>query len=197
MIRVPLTTLIGFSLVFFSAPLVGSKLDLRLRMIGFLMVYLGGVLLLLRICTLQVLAGLLVSGLAGIITLSIGHIQFSEPVVIHRQGISLISDYLTAFALLLLAYAVERKLRLWIPVPDSLLLSSLYLFFCSLKSLITSFTLTDGFIHISCILFAFTMIYLLLETSTLVFACLIAINLLIAFIGAYITVPEEIPEELS
>lgn len=194
--NLPLTSKIALLLVILACPLIYSRANLLIRLIALVQMFAGGTLLLIRLRTPQVLLSILLCGVSCALLLGIAGNK-SSPARIGISGfMGKVGDsFLLGAMILLLSFGAERQLFRWIPVPDSILLASIYILGESLVCLMMDHEVYDGFLALVGILFSFQMIYLLLEPSALVLACLIAISLLTAFSASFLKLPVREDEE--
>ncbi len=152
------------------------------RLTGLFMAYLGGSLLLLTACSFQTCTALFICGIGSAVLLGTGNLGR------RNGGDSFGSDrgkyafqIILALMLGLISFTLTEQIRYWIPVRRTVLFIALWLFLMSLINLALDDRLLNRCIYLQCICLAFTVVYIYMESSILVFACFAAINLLMAF----------------
>ena len=164
------------------------------KLTGTVILYFGGSILLLNVSSPQTCAALLICGIGVSVLLGTGNLNLRDA----DDDKSRIRDNF-AFRLILsiifavLAYTVTERLRLWIPVRRTVLFTSLWVVMLSLISLTLDDELLFRCVYMQNICFAFTITYIYIENSILVFACFAAINLLTAF-GCAILISGKVSE---
>ncbi len=153
-----------------------------IKLIGSIILYFGGSILLLNVSSPQTCAALLICGIGVTVLLGTGNLNLRD---IETDQTGLKENYLFRILIAaifgILAYTLTGRLRLWIPVRRSVLFTSLWVGMISLISLALDDILLFRCIYLQNICLAFTMSYIYIENSVLVFACFSAINLLMAF----------------
>lgn len=162
-----------------------------LKLLGLLLLYLGGSVLLLNICSFQMCAALFVCGIGSVVLLwSVQRSNFTD-VSLRR-----IKKEWFAFRLLLnimlgvLAYSAMELLRYWVPVRSLNLFVSLWVGLMSIINLNLDDIMLFRCICLQSACLAFTILYIYIENSVLVFAFLAVINLLMAFGGSVLSMEE-------
>ena len=174
-----------FTNVFQSAPV---------KMIGTIILYFGGSILLLNVSSPQTCAALLICGIGVSVLLETGNLNLhnaDEDQSEIRQNF--VFRLLLALIFAVLAYTVTERIRLWIPVRRSVLFTSMWVGMLSLISLTLDDVLLFRCVYMQNICFAFTISYIYIENSILIFACFAAINLLTAF-GSAVLISGKNPE---
>ncbi len=144
-------------------------------------IYLGGSLMLLNTSSFQMCAALLICGIGCTVLIGTGSREPNAMRPADDVRVHLAFRLLLALVLGVLAYTAMERLRFWIPIRRNILFISLWLCLMSLTGLSMDDDLLYRCIHLQCICLAFTLSYIYLESSVLVFACFAAINLLMAF----------------
>lgn len=184
--NLPITSLIGLGLISGCMLLILLDVDRRFTLLAFCGVYAGGILMLIRISSWQILASLFLNAITAATLLETGHFDLKAPLprgIINAQRIQRL---LLGLVLWMLVYSFESRIAVWIPIPDSTLFAALYCCCCAILDLALKKELSDTFIDLLIIFFSFELIYMLVEGSVLVFGLMTAISLLIAFFGALI-----------
>lgn len=157
------------------------------------LLYLGGSVLLLNVCSFQMCVALFICGVGSAVLLGTGNRTDEHSI---REGFDrrnvLIFRLLLVIMLGVIAYAASLQVHLWIPVRRTVLFICIWISLMSLFSLSFENVMLNRCMHLQGICFAFTLSYIYMENSILVFACFTAINLLLAFGGALLT-PDSIP----
>lgn len=190
-----LTTILGLLLIAVGEvmiPVIGKEY----RSLGILVIYIGGMLLLIRIFSLQSVLAFLASGLGISIIFASGHLRFSAPIRL-RPSVALFFRLFLSIVLCVLSWAVERKISKWIPLPNSVLFAAIFVLMSAVCDLFFTEDLYSRFMDLQCIFFAFQLVYMLIEQSILIQAFLIFISLLIAFTASYLTIPKSDEGERS
>ena len=158
------------------------------KMAGILTFYLGGSILLLNVCSFQMCAALFACGIGVTVLLGTG---FRDPVPeAHPKvhiGPVLIFRFVLSVILGVLAYSITDQIRLWLPVRRTVLFISIWVILSDLISLSIDDDLLFRWFYLQSICLSFTLSYIYMESSVLVFACFAVINLLLAFGGAVLT----------
>ena len=155
---------------------------IRYKLIGLSLFYLGGSLMLLNVCSPQMCAAFFACGVGSTVLLGTGHntdrTQDASDEDLIRTSLFRL---LLAVVLCVLAYMVTLRARLWIPVRGSVLFVVFSTFMMDLISLSMDDNLLFRCVYLQGICLAFSLCYIYMENSVLVFACFTAINLLMAF----------------
>ncbi len=160
-----------------------------LKLAGVISLYLGGSILLLNVCSFQMSISLLVVGISVTVLLGTGHRGHNWLRSEMKGGIrqTLVFRLLLSLILGVLAFTVTERLRLWIPVRRTVLFAAVWISLMCLLSLSVDDDLLYRCIYLQGICLSFTLIYIYMGSSVLVFACFAAINLLMAFGSAVLT----------
>ncbi len=164
------------------------------KLIGSIILYFGGSILLLNVCSPQTCAALMICGIGVSVLLGTGNLNLrdaDDDWSAIRENI--VFRLLLAIIFGILAYTVTERIRMWIPVRRSVLYTALWIGMLSLISLVLDDVLLFRCIYLQNICFAFSIIYIYIESSILVFACFAAINLLTAF-GCAVLITGKSPE---
>lgn len=168
--------------------------DAVTRLIGLVLLYLGGSVLLLNVCSFQMCAALFVCGIGVIVLLwssqrensSAEHsIKPAREWILFRIFLSLIFG--------VLAYTATELVRFWLPVRSTILFISLWISLLSLSSLALDDMMLYRCICLQSLCLSFTVCYIYMENSVLVFAFFAAINLLMAFGGSVLSMGGSVP----
>lgn len=183
-------------------PLMGSLLcaagglllnimpTLLVKLTGLVLFYLGGCVLLLSVCSPQMCAALLVCGIGVTVLLGTSQRENSEEQPVHSSRVALYFRIVLALISGILAYTVSDALRFWIPVRQSVLFVVLWNSMMCLFSLTLDDILIFRCIFLQAICVSFSITYIYMESSVLVFAFFAAINLLMAFGGSILSLPK-------
>ncbi len=164
------------------------------KLIGSIILYFGGSILLLNVCSPQTCAALLICGIGVTVLLGTGNLNLRDVETDHAEiRENFLLRLLLAVIFGILAYTVTGRLRLWIPVRRSVLFASLWIGMISLISLALDDVMLFRCVYMQNICLAFTISYIYIENSILVFACFAAINLLTAF-GSAVLISGQPPE---
>lgn len=158
------------------------------RLGGLIMLYIGGSVLLLNVCSFQMCAALFVCGIGAVVLIGSAlreNTEAASPRGTTREWF-LLRLFLAAI-LGLLAYTSNELLRFWIPVRQTILFIGLWIGLMGLASLTLDDMMLSRCICLQSICLAFTICYVYLENSVLVFASFAAINLLLAFCGSVLS----------
>ena len=155
------------------------------KLTGLILYYLGGCVLLLNVCSPQMCAALLVSGIGVTVLLGTSRREDTEAVEsIQGPRINLIFRTLLALICGILAYTASVTLHYWIPVRQTILFVVLWNSLMCLFSLSLDDDLLSRCIYLQSVCVSFTITYIYMESSVLVFAFFAVINLLTAFGGS-------------
>ena len=181
MTRMMILPLIGFLLCGIGGVIINSVSHFFAKLFALSGLYLGGSLMLLSTSSFQMCAALLICGIGCTVLIGTENhdphpLEPADDIKVHTAF-----RLLLALALGILAYTVSERLRLWIPIRRNILFISVWLCLISLTGLSLDDDLLFRCIHLQCICLAFTLSYIYMESSVLVFACFAAINLLLAF----------------
>ncbi len=196
--QLPFTSIIGVGIITFAGLAILVNQDpreRRLSILAYILLYIGTVFLLFRIFSVQILFILFLTGLAGGMILGTDHIDLHAG--IHRPAITPGILFMAVFGSVLwvMVLSIEPRIAVWIPVPDSVLFSALWMIVVGIAAISLNDDHFQLFLGLLLVFFGFELVYILLEDSSLVFAFLTAINLLIALAGAYVlSKPEDDPE---
>ena len=179
---ITLISLGGLALSGVGCIAVNSFQWIRYKLIGLGLFYLGGSLMLMNVCSLQMCAAFFACGVGSTVLLGTGHTAGSAPepsdnVMINITLFRLLLD----IALTILAYLITLRIRLWLPVRGSVLFVIFSAFLMAIISLSMDDYLPFRCVYLQSICLAFSICYIYMENSLLVFACFTAINLLMAF----------------
>ena len=185
----PITSMIGLGLISLSAVFILANHDQsekRFSLLAYFLQYIGAILLLIRIFSIQILFIIFLTGLMGAAIIGTDQVDFRAPIQ-KRFFLSLpLFRVSLCFLVWGLVLSIEPRIALWIPIPDSILFASLWLVSIGILKVSLDndyFSMILGLLNL---FFGFQLVYILLEESSLVFGFLTAINLLITLLGAFI-----------
>lgn len=186
--RLALLPYVGLLLCAVGGMLVNMVVKPIFKLLGLSVLYLGGSVLLLSVCSFQMSAALFVCGIG--VTVLLGSALRDNPVPAQPTK-ALREKFLFRLLLALisgvLSYTASEMLRYWIPVRVTILFISLWISFMGM----VSFSLDDVMLYrcicLQSFCLAFTVFYMYMESSVLVFAFFAAINLLLAFCGSVLS----------
>ena len=173
--------LIGFLLCSAGGIVIYALPVFQVKLLALSGLYLGGSLLLLNNGSFQMCAALLVCGIGCTVLLGTGGHDPYPGKTAAGVRVNTVFCLLLSLALGILAYTASERLRLWIPIRRNILFTSVWLCLMSLTGLSLDDDLFSRCVHLQCVCFAFTLSYIYMEGSILVFACFAAINLLMSF----------------
>ena len=155
---------------------------------GLFLIYLGGSILLLTACSFQTCLALLVCGIGSAVLLGTGIPENQDA---GRSGPDENSRKIFSSVLMLMlglvSFTLTDQIRFWIPVRRTVLFAAVWVCIMALIDLAMEDDLLYRSIYLQCICLSFTMVYIYMESSILVFACFAAINLLMAFGSSILT----------
>ena len=160
------------------------------KLMGLVLFYLGGCVLLLSVCSPQMCAALLVSGIG--VAVLLGTSQRENPYGIQESGsrVNRIFRIILTMISGVLAYTASDVLHYWIPVRQTVLFVVLWNTMMCLFSLSLDDVLIDRCMYLQAVCVSFTITYIYMEGSVLVFAFFAVINLLMAFGGSVLSLPK-------
>ena len=183
--QVELITRLGLAAGIIGAVLIAVIMRKEVKLLGLALLYLGGSSLLLNVCSFQICAALFVCGIGVVVLFWSAVRETSEFILsIKNNIIQIIFRFTITFVLGLLTYTSMKLLRFWIPVSQPVLFLCLFVSLVSLVSLALNDTLLYRCIYLQSLCLSFTICYVFIENSTLVFASFSAINLLMSFCGS-------------
>ena len=157
------------------------------KLLGLFILYAGGSLMLMTSCSFQTCAALLVCGIGTSVLLGTGSLprngRYSSESDHERRWFRIIMAVIIA----LLSYTLTERIRFWIPVRGTILFAAVWISMMSLIGLTLDDDLLSRCIYLQCICLSFTIIYIYMENSVLVFGFFAAINLMMAFGGAVLS----------
>jgi hypothetical protein len=186
--RLTFLPLIGLLLCGTGCVLVNMVVRPVTKLVGLMLLYLGGSVLLLNVCSFQVCAALFVCGIG--VTVLLGSAQREKPVDLRAEGSTrawLLFRLLLCLVIGVLAYIASDLIRFWVPVRSTILFISLWIGLMSLFSLSLEDEMLYRCILLQSLCFTFTVCYMFMESSVLVFAFFAVINLLMAFGGSVLS----------
>jgi len=143
--------------------------------------------MLLNVCSFQMCAALFACGVG--VTVLLGTGSGGRRPKSSRRGMRGVLLFRAVLSLILgvIAYTVTEKIRMWLPVRRTVLLISIWVIMMDLISLSIDDDLLFRCFYLQGICLSFTLSYIYMENSVLVFGCFAVINLLMAFGGAVLT----------
>ena len=182
MTRLELISLAGFVLSSVGILLLNSILLPIPKLIGLALFYLGGSVLLLNVCSFQMCAALFVCGIGVTVLLFTAdreHLIHPEPI----DDVRVLNLFRLILAAMLgvLAYTSADLLQYWIPIRHSILLVCIWAVMMGIISLVMDGDLLFRCIYLQSLCIAFTICYIYMENSVLIFSFFAAINLLMSF----------------
>lgn len=183
--RPELISLAGFVLSGVGILLLNSMLLPIPKLIGLALFYLGGSVLLLNVCSFQMCAALFVCGIGVTVLLfTADRERLIHPGPIDDVRVLNLFRLILAAMLGVLAYTSADLLQYWIPIRHLILLACIWAVMMGLISLAMDGDLLFRCIYLQSLCIAFTVCYIYMENSVLIFAFFAAINLLMSFGGA-------------
>ena len=157
------------------------------KLLGLFILFAGGSIMLMTSCSFQTCAALLVCGIGTSVLLGTGNLSrdlrgASGPAKDNRWF-----RLILAVIFALLSYTLTERIRFWIPVRRTILFAALWITMMSLTGLTLDDDLLFRCIYLQCICLSFTIVYIYMENSVLVFGFFAAINLMMAFGGAVLS----------
>lgn len=152
------------------------------KLAGLVLLYLGGSVLLLNVCSFQMCGALFVCGIGAAVLL--GTSLREHPILPQEAETTReqrLFRLLLCLILCILSYSSSEVLRYWIPVHISILFVSLWTSLVSLLTLSYENKMLFRCICLQSLCFSFTLCYIYMENSIFVLAFLSALNLLLAF----------------
>ena len=185
-----LIPLMGMILCSAGGLLLNTMSTVLVKLTGLVIFYMGGCVLLLSVCSPQMCAALLVSGIG--VAVLLGTSQRENPDEIQESGPRVNRIFRIVLAVIsgILAYTASEALHYWIPVRQTILFVVLWNTMMSLFSLSLDDILIYRCMYLQAVCVSFTITYIYMESSVLVFAFFAAINLLMAFGGSVLSLPK-------
>lgn len=152
------------------------------KLVGVILIYLGGSVLLLNICSFQMCGALFVCGIGAAVLMGISLRE--HPIALKTAENTrerVLFRLLLCIILGILSYTASEALRYWIPVHISILFVSIWISLIALLTLSYENEMLYRCIYLQLLCFAFTLCYIYMENSVLVLAFLSVLNLLLAF----------------
>lgn len=171
-----------------------NVLQLRMAKLGgVVMLYLGGSILLLSVCSFQMCAALFICGVGSAVLLATGSREGADQAVRNGQNRGvLVFRFLLALVLAVISYTASERLHFWIPVRRTVLFVCCWIMLMCLVSLSIEDLMLYRCMHLQAVCLSFTLCYIYMENSVLVFACFTSINLLLAF-GSAVLCSDHLP----
>lgn len=163
------------------------------KLAGVMVLYLGGSILLLNVCSFQMCAALFICGIGVVVLLGTGYKDQNKMTSFMENSREALLLRIILFVVFgILAYTVMENLRLWVPVQRRVLLVSVWCILLGLVSLSLDDDLFSRSVYSQSICLSFTISYINMENSMLVFACFAVINLMMAF-GSAVLISRQLP----
>ena len=185
-----LIPLMGMILCSAGGLLLNTMTTVLVKLTGLVIFYMGGCVLLLSVCSPQMCAALLVSGIG--VAVLLGTSQRENPDEIQESGSRVNRIFRIVLAVMsgILAYTASDALHYWIPVRQTILFVVLWNTMMCLFSLSLDDILIYRCMYLQAVCVSFTITYIYMESSVLVFAFFAVINLLMAFGGSVLSLPK-------
>ncbi len=165
------------------------------KLLGLFILFAGGSIMLLTACSFQTCLALLVCGIGTSVLLGTGNLNRNAPASPERRAQNRWFRIILAVIFALLSYTLTERLRFWIPVRGTILFSAVWISTMSLIGLTLDDDLLCRCIYLQCICLAFTIVYIYMENSVLVFGFFAAINLMMAFGGSVLSADRSAAEK--
>ncbi|MBQ6505038.1 MAG: hypothetical protein IJI57_14105 [Flexilinea sp.] len=190
-----LIPLMGTLLCAAGGLLLNIMTTVLVKLTGLLLFFLGGCVLLLSVCSPQMCAALLVSGVGVAVLLGTSQLENPREHQLPMPRVNIFFRIVLALISGILAYTVSDILHYWIPVRQTVLFAVLWNALMCLFSLSLDDVLIYRCMYLQSLCISFTITYIYMESSVLVFAFFAVINLLMAFGGSVLSLPK--PEKRS
>ena len=193
-----LIPLMGLILCSAGSLLLNTMTTVLVKLTGLVIFYMGGCVLLLSVCSPQMCAALLVSGIGVAVLLGTSQRENPDEILGSGPRVNRIFRIVLAVISGILAYTASDALHYWIPVRQTILFVVLWNTLMCLFSLSLDDKLIYRCMYLQAVCVSFTITYIYMESSVLVFAFFAVINLLMAFGGSVLSLPKpETREEIS
>lgn len=167
---------------------VNAFTNLIIKLLGLFLLYFGSAVLLLNVCSPQMCVALLVCGIGTSVLLGTSQWGRLTNIDSESKGQSnLIFRSVLVLMSVILAFTIGDLFHFWIPVRRTILIIVVWIMLLALFSLSLDDNLLPRCIYLQSICLAFTVIYIYMESSVLVFAFFTVINLLMAFGGSVLS----------
>ncbi len=192
-----LIPLVGFLISGLGCALLNTVRMRFWKLAGVMLLYFGGSILLLNVCSFQMCVAFFVCGI-GVVVLfwagggSLNKMNFS----VNDAKEDLIFRFLLFVVFGILSYTIMEHIRLWIPVQRRVLFISVWCIMSGLISLSLDDDLFFRCVYLQSICLSLTIAYINMENSMLVFACFAVINLMMAF-GCGVLISRQLPLSLD
>ena len=185
-----LIPLMGMILCSAGGLLLNTMSTVLVKLTGLVIFYMGGCVLLLSVCSPQMCAALLVSGIG--VAVLLGTSQRENPDEIQESGLRVNRIFRIVLAVIsgILSYTASDALHYWVPVRQTILFVVLWNTMMCLFSLSLDDILIYRCMYLQAVCVSFTITYIYMESSVLVFAFFAVINLLMAFGGSVLSLPK-------
>ena len=185
-----LIPLMGMILCSAGGLLLNAMTTVLVKLTGLVIFYMGGCVLLLSVCSPQMCAALLVSGIGVAVLLGTSQRENPDEILESGSRVNRIFRIVLAVMSGILAYTASDALHYWIPVRQTILFVVLWNTMMCLFSLSLDDILICRCMYLQAVCVSFTITYIYMESSVLVFAFFAVINLLMAFGGSVLSLPK-------
>ena len=165
------------------------------KLLGLFILFAGGSIMLLTACSFQTCLALLVCGIGTSVLLGTGNLNRDPAGSSGMEKGNRWFRTILAVIFALLSYTLTERIRFWIPVRGSILFAGVWISMMSLIGLTLDDDLLCRCIYLQCICLAFTIVYIYMENSVLVFGFFAAINLMMAFGGSVLSADRSAAEK--
>lgn len=165
------------------------------KLLGLFILFAGGSIMLMTSCSFQTCIALLVCGVGTSVLLGTGNLSRDSRGPSGSGREKRWFRIILAIIFALLSYTLTERIRFWIPVRGTILFTAVWISMMSLIGLTLDDDLLYRCIYLQCICLAFTIIYIYMENSVLVFGFFAAINLMMAFGGAVLSADRSAAEK--
>ena len=186
--RIPLLSLFGLVLCGAGGVFLNVMFRPILKLAGLFLLYLGGSVMLLNICSFQMCAALVVCGIGVVVLL--GSAQRERPVsgrTYENNREWFYFRLLLSLMLGVVAYTASDLMRFWIPIRSTVLFLSIWIGLMGLFGLSLDDEMLYRCVYLQSLCIVFTVCYIYMENSVLILAFLSVINLLMAFGGTVLS----------
>lgn len=186
--QIPFLSLLGLILCGAGGMVLNVVFRPALKLAGLFLLYLGGSVMLLSICSFQMCAALVVCGIGVVVLL--GSALRERPV--KRRTYEDNREWfffrlLLSLMLGVVAYTASDLMRFWIPIRSTVLFISIWIGLMGLFGLSLDDEMPYRCIYLQSLCIVFTVCYIYMENSVLILAFLSVINLLMAFGGTVLS----------
>ena len=159
-----------------------------LKLSGLLLLYLGGSIFLLNICSFQMCAALLICGIGAVVLLGTSlRENLPKEDIVGKTRTNLLFRGALAVMTGILSFTASDSIYYWLPVRKTVLFTVLWIAMMCIFSLSLDDEIPFRCIYLQAVCLAFTVTYIYMESSILVFAFFAVINLFMAFGGSVLS----------